>query len=323
MNLEDFAEIKTRHTIESVLEKRGVKLRRTSSGFSCKCPVHGEQEGESFHIDTKKQLAKCFGKCGCGWDVIKLVQDLESVDAIGACEMLEGRPLRDGARIERQRKPVTEPQPQIHHPRELPSLPKFWKGELRHWQRIAELRKLPYADGIALAVENDVLRFCMAYETPAWAVLDVSNPCNVQVRRMDGKLWFERAKVMGIKGNWAAWPVGLSVVMRHPEAEVLLVEGTGDFVAAWHYVAACATGGIPLAMFGASNAIHETAVALLAARRVRIIEQHDEAGDKATHRWAAQLAQVGAQVEVRRVPTPGEDLNDHLAGGRDEAGIFG
>lgn len=318
----DFQDIKARHTIESVLERRGVQLRKTSSGWQCKCPIHGEQNGMSFQIDAKKQLAKCHGKCQTGWDIIKLVMDLESVDAIGACELLEGRPLRNGERVERAPREVKEPPPKLHYPRELPAIPKMWKGEMRHWMRIAELRKLPHEGGVSLAVENGVLRFCLAYEQPAWAVLDVENPCNVQVRRMDGEQWFGRSKVMGVKGNWASWPVGLSVVLKHPDAEVLLVEGTGDFVAAWHYADAGATGAIPLAMFGAGQSIHESALALLTARRVRIIEQHDEAGAKAAIRWAAQLADVNAEVCIRQVPEPGADLNDHLAANRETTGIL-
>ncbi len=321
----DFADIKSRHTIERVLEKRGVELKKTSAGWQCKCPVHHEEHGMSFQIDSKKQLAKCHGKCQCGWDVIKLVMDLESVDAIGACELLEGRPLRDGHHTEHKREPAPEPPPKIHAPREMPTrakLSKMWKGEMRHWMRVAELRKLPHEGGVALAVENGVLRFCMAYDIPSWAVLDIENPCNIQLRRMDGELWWGEVKVMGVKGNWAAWPVGLSVALKHPTADILLVEGTGDFVAAWHYADSGATGGIPVAMFGASQNIHPSALALLTARRVRIIEQADEAGAKASQRWAAQLAEVGAAVEVRRIPTAGEDLNDHLSAGRDTAWLL-
>lgn len=318
----DYADIKARHRIEDVLTRSGVKLRKTAAGFACKCPLHGEVEGESFQINTRKQLAHCFGKCQAGWDVIKLVMDLESVDAIGACELLENKPLRDGQKVERAPREVPEPPPRVQQPRELPAIPKLWKGEARHWQQVADLRRLPYADGVRMAVENGVLRFCVAYDTPAWAVLDVGNPCNVQVRRLDGQLWFERAKVMGIKGNWAAWPVGLSVALRHPRTEVLLVEGTGDFIAAWHCVASCATGGIPVAMFGAGQSIHEAALALLTARRVRIIEQHDEAGAKAAQRWAAQLAQVGCDVQVHRVPGEGADLNDYITAGGDVAAMM-
>jgi hypothetical protein len=158
-----------------------------------------------------------------------------------------------------------------------------------------------------------VLRFTVAYQHPAWAILDVDNPCNTQVRRMDGKLWFDRAKVMGITGNWAAWPVGLTVADKFPDLPLVLVEGTGDFVAAYDAVAATHWNAIPIAMFGASQKIHPGALPLLAEKTITIIEQHDPAGARATANWAEQLATVGATVTTWQVPTPGSDLNDHIA----------
>jgi hypothetical protein len=318
----DWEGIKARHTIEGVLEKRGIKLRKTSTGYTCKCPIHAEANGEGFSIDVKKQLWNCFGKCQAGGDVIKLVMDLESLCATGAAEWLEGRPLRDEHRIATAPKPVAPPKQEVLIPRELPHIPKLYGGEIRHWDKLAQLRKLPHSDGVEMAVKMGVVRFCLAYEHPAWAVLDLNNPCNVQVRRLDGELWFDRLKVIGIKGNWAAWPVGLSVALKYPKAEILLVEGMGDFIAGYHAHTSCMTEGIPVAMFGAGQNIHDGALAVLCGRKVRIIEQHDEAGDKATQRWSAQLTAGGAQVITRQIPTPGEDLNDHISANREPGGLF-
>jgi hypothetical protein len=257
--------------------------------------------------------------------VIKLVQELDECDATTACEILEGRKLRDDPSYRHvPRTPrYTPPKEDVSALRELPEIPKLYRGVQRHWEALAKLRKLPNCHGVELAVRHDVLRFCLAYQQPAWAVLDVAEPCNVQVRRMDGELWFDRAKVMGIKHNWAKWPVGLEVVLKAPQAEVILVEGTGDFIAAYHACADGHTGGIPMAMFGASNPIHDGALVLLQGRRVRIIEQHDEAGAKATEVWAGQLREAGCEVLTRLVPMGGEDLNDHVSAGREMTGIFG
>lgn len=319
----EWDDIKARHPIEDELAKRGFQLRRASGGWQMKCPLHNEQKGMSFCVDEKKQLWKCFGKCQCGGDVIKLVMELDECDATTACEILEGRKLREDGNYQHvPRQPRHVPMKEVTQVRELPDIPKLYKGERRHWEAVAKLRKLPHAGGVELAVLHGVLRFCLAYERPAWAVLDVANPCNVQVRRMDGELWFDRAKVMGVKHNWAKWPVGLEVALKNPQAEIVLVEGTGDFIAAYHAAADGHTGGIPLAMFGASNPIHEGALTLLEGRRVRIIEQHDEAGAKATELWARQLREVGCEVLTRLVPVGGEDLNDHLSAGREMGAIF-
>lgn len=320
----EWDDIKARHPIEDELAKRGFQLRRASGGWQMKCPLHNEQKGMSFCVDDKKQLWKCFGKCQCGGDVIKLVMELDECDATTACEILEGRKLRDDANYQHvPRKPRHVPVKEVTQVRELPNIPKLYRGERRHWEAVAKLRKLPHAGGVEMAVRHGVLRFCLAYDQPAWAVLDVGNPCNVQVRRMDGELWFDRAKVMGVKHNWAKWPVGLEVALQNAQAEIVLVEGTGDFIAAYHACADGHTGGIPLAMFGASNPIHEGALTLLEGRKVRIIEQHDEAGAKATELWAGQLREAGCEVLTRLVPVGGEDLNDHLSAGREMGEIFG
>jgi hypothetical protein len=315
----DWQAIKERHRIEDVMRRLfpGLRLRRSGPGWLCKCPLHNEQEGESFSLDEKKQLWKCFGKCQCGGDVIKLVMEIHSLDATGAAEWLEGRSLTGERRVEKAVRPEREiVREEVPLVRELPHIPKIWKGEERHWDAVSKLRKLPHWCGVSLAVREGVLRFCLAYEQPAWAILDVEDACNVQVRRMDGELWFNRLKVMGVKGNWAKWPVGMSVALKHGTSEILLVEGTGDFVAAYYALADGQTTGIPVAMFGASNPIHEGALPLFSGRRVRIIEQHDEAGAGATAVWSQQLTYAGAYVEVRRVPVAGEDLNDHISAGR-------
>ena len=120
----EWDEIKGRHPIEDELQKRGFKLRRSGTGFLMKCPLHNEQKGESFSIDVRKQLWKCFGKCQCGGDVIKLVMELDEVDALTAAEVLEGRSLRDDpAHKHVPRKPrIVPPKEDVEPLRELPQI---------------------------------------------------------------------------------------------------------------------------------------------------------------------------------------------------------
>jgi hypothetical protein len=273
--------------------------------------------GSSFSVNARKQLWFCHGKCGTGGDIFTLIQHLDgAADWIEAAEILEERPLREGpGSPERKWTPPPQRQvpPEVLSPRTLPEIPKLYLGHIRHFQQLAEQRKLSHWSGPCLMQALGVLRFTVAYQHPAWAILDVDNPCNTQVRRMDGKLWFDRAKVMGITGNWAAWPVGLTVADKFPDLPLVLVEGTGDFVAAYDQVAATHWNAIPIAMFGASQKIHPGALPLMAEKTITIIEQHDPAGARATANWAEQLATVGATVTTWQVPTPGADLNDHIA----------
>ena len=229
-----------------------------------------------------------------------------------AGRLMEGRSgSGDGSRV-RRAPPLRRCDVEI---RDVPALPALSAGTHAQLEQVARIRKLPHCDGPALAAHHGTLRFCTAYDEPAWAVLDVENACNVQLRKMDGTLWFGKTKVMGITGNWAAWPVGLSVALKMPGCEIWLVEGSGDFIAAWHCVAEGWGNFVPVAMFGASQAIHAGALPLFAGRCVTIIQQHDERGAEAAARWERQLSETGACVRVCVVPGDGNDLNDWVSAG--------
>jgi hypothetical protein len=308
----DFQEIKSRHSIEGELSRRGVELKRAPGGFKARCPIHGGQKSYAFSINEKKQVWYCWSECRTGGDVLKLVMMLDgAADAKAAAEILEGRPLTDAERT--RPAPVRTELARVVDTRMLPKVPKLYLGEERHWRAVAGLRKLFWVS-MQMAQVEGCLRFCVAYDQPAYAILDGTTPCTVQARRMDGGLWFGDKKVMGVKGNWAAWPVGLAAAMRHPKATILLVEGTGDFLAGWD-VRQHAIDVIPMAMFGAGQAIHPSALPLLEGRDVVIVEQHDEAGARAREAWGKQLREEARALSVRawRVPGEGEDLNDFIS----------
>jgi hypothetical protein len=318
----DFQEIKSRHPIEAELERRGVKLRRATGGYVARCPIHNGTKGWAFSVNTEKQVWYCFSACRRGGDVFDLVMELDgAADAKAAAEILEGRPLTD----EERTRPAAATRSagsivRAIEARALPAVPKMYLGEERHHRAVAELRKLQWT-GIAEAQKEGCLRFCVAYDQPAYAILDASNPCNVQVRRMDGRRWFDESgadgkKVMGVKGNWASWPVGLAAALRHPAAKILWVEGTGDVLAGWD-VRMNGIDVIPCGMFGAGQPIHDGALACLEGREVIIVQQHDHAGEMATKAWHKQLMEAHAKPRVWPVPGVGEDLNNFISGGGD------
>lgn len=313
----DFAAIKESHPLEQILEARyQVTLRKAPGGFTCCCPIHLEKS-PSFQVNTIKQLFHCFG-CAAGGSVLDLVMLMEgATNARSAAEILEGRTLGD------EKFTPSQPKlPPVLTERMLPETPKMFRGEKRHLEQVAELRKLDWL-ALEAAQKYGCLRFCEAYDKPAYAIFDVQNPVNIQVRRYDGKLWFERSKVMGVKGNWATWPVGLNALNDMPwGAEVLLVEGTGDMLAAWEVVLYASKMMVPVAMFGASQSIHEGALPCFDGRNVIIIEQHDPAGAKATERWTQQLTDARAKVRVWKVPNEGRDLNDYVSAGGDTTLIW-
>src|SRR5262245_51948264 len=76
-------------SIESEIDRRGVKLKRVGAEHVGPCPrCAGE---DRFAINPAKGLWNCRG-CGVGGDTIKLVEHLDGVDFIAACTTLAGEP---------------------------------------------------------------------------------------------------------------------------------------------------------------------------------------------------------------------------------------
>ena len=78
-------ELKAKNDIVSVVS-RYVPLDRKGRLFWGRCPFHGEKT-PSFAVNADDQFYHCFG-CGVGGDVIKFVQEIESIDFMGAVHIL-------------------------------------------------------------------------------------------------------------------------------------------------------------------------------------------------------------------------------------------
>lgn len=295
----DFAAIKDRHRLEDVVPRRyHVELRRASGGYQAKCPIHSEQSGTSFTINEKKQRWRCWGKCQNSGSVLDLVMVMEGADnAVAAAEILEGRPLTPEEKTRPRIKPtrttplhLTDERTQRRLLTPLP--PMLRADQLKHPARhyydlIATARKLHWV-AIQMAHDAGTLRFCNPQwhpdgeKFPCYAILDIENPVNVQFRRLNldetgkAKCFWGDTKVMGWKGNQGNWPVGIDNALRHPKSTLLLVEGTGDFLAAWD-IRNQGIDIIPIGIFGASNSISSAALPFFERRKVFIIEQHDPA----------------------------------------------
>lgn len=327
----DFAAIKARHRIEDVLAKRGAVLHKVSGGWATRCLIHDGKKPRSLFIHEKKQYATCWTQCGHIGSVIDVVMALDgAADAVAAVEILEGRQLtateRDSPR------PARAERLRLVADRQSQELPKFFRGEKRHFEQVGLARGLPWQT-IQLAHDFGHLRFCQAgwragQKFNCYAVMDIGNPVNVQFRRMDADPetlkalpFWDDVKVMGWRGNNGRWPVGLDSAIQHLEADILLVEGTGDFLAAW-WARQCGHEVIPVAMFGSSNPIDSRAMPFFERRRVIIAQQHDESGKKAAEKWASALSAVPARVSIWPVPGDGFDLNDYISAGGDVGEIF-
>jgi len=211
------------------------------------------------------------------------------------------------------RRDAPKPEPQL---RLKPSLPDFEHGTNAELHTLADLRKISFA-ACVIARGAGLLRFGKWEGEAAWFITD-DEGLNAQARRLDGEPWAKiRAKAQTLPGSWGKWPVGLTTGRNYPT--FLLVEGGPDLLAALHFIhlAGAETLFFPIATLGASMAIHEDALPLLAGKRIRIYAHTDPAGAKAAERWAAQLATVGAIVDcadftgLRKADgSPVGDLND-------------
>ena len=88
----DFREVRSRITMENVLQHYGVldTFKRTGDRLSGPCPIHGGTNPTQFRVDTEKNLWNCFSECKHGGNVLDFIAKKEDVSihdaAIKACE---------------------------------------------------------------------------------------------------------------------------------------------------------------------------------------------------------------------------------------------
>lgn len=198
------------------------------------------------------------------------------------------------------------------------------KGTEAEIETVAALRGFsPHA--VALAQGMGVLGFGTVHGFPCWIVADRSRK-NAEARRMDGHLFppigiNDERKVHTIAGSSKAWPVGIQPVHSKPElfTKIVLVEGSADFIAAFHFLINHDTWDtLPVAMLGSKCRIDPEALKLFRGRAVKIIAHADGAGREAVSGWNSQIAAAGADRVtlfnldglLMKDGSPVKDLND-------------
>ena len=81
-------ELKYKNDIVEVISRYIPLQKKGSKYFGC-CPFHHEKTA-SFCVNSGEQFYHCFG-CGVSGDVIKFIQEIESVDFMDACKILAER----------------------------------------------------------------------------------------------------------------------------------------------------------------------------------------------------------------------------------------
>ena len=158
------------------------------------------------------------------------------------------------------------------------------KTELR---RIGEVRNVS-PESLRLMIQRGMLFTARYAGMDCWIATD-SSRLVAQARRLDGQTFSEGRKALTLPGSFASLPVGLPMVTDFQN--ILLVEGTGDLLAAFHFIYCEDREGDchAVAMLGAPHRIMESALPLFAGKTVRVFPHADGEGRQAAARWTLAL----------------------------------
>ena len=81
-NWVDFKTIKQAVTIVPVLDRYGVKLKKSGKELRGRCPIHRGDGADSFHVSTEKNVFHCFS-CQAKGNVLDLVAAVDLQRAVG------------------------------------------------------------------------------------------------------------------------------------------------------------------------------------------------------------------------------------------------
>src|ERR1022692_21642 len=144
----DFREIRSRITMERVLEHYGVlhTLKRTGTRLSGPCPIHNGTNPSQFRVDTEKNIWNCFSECKHGGNTLDFIVKKEDCSlhdaALKACEWfkipldeVKNGDSQDKAEEtpERPARPATKPTAKPTPDDNTPNAPlKFRLDKLQH-----------------------------------------------------------------------------------------------------------------------------------------------------------------------------------------------
>ena len=302
---------------------------------SCRRPYSPEDSRDKGSVFQHQSGAWLFHDfvSGENFDEVALLARVEGIDNSDACRRyIELSGVKDRQRIHRGLMPQAAANSGslplkaevCTRPRIRPSIGKLEPLTLKDVERVAALRGIdPLA--VQLAALEGLLWKGEKLGHESWVITD-STRWNAQFRRFDGQHYYlgaigKEVKTLGVKGGWAAWPVGLSAICEFKRRfqRVVMVEGMPDMLAGFQVIAE--TGFMAeatvICMTGSSMLVPDFCLPFFKGLRVRIFADADAAGQSAAFRWHEQLAASGAMVDafdlaglLRADGQPVKDLND-------------
>ncbi|MGB8170337.1 MAG: hypothetical protein WCF18_22735 [Chthoniobacteraceae bacterium] len=258
-------------------------------GRSCRTPYRPDRE-PSGSVLAEGRLFHDFAS-GENFDAPALLAKVEDLSNEAACRLFLSLAGTDGQAPTEARRASIPPRDTA---RPKPQLPPFQIPSSAQLRQVAELRRVS-VEACETASERGHLFIATWHGAECWTITDRERR-NAQFRRMDGRPFAMRGgtvKAVTAAGSCAAWPIGAPDAGR--AARLVLVEGGGDFLAAYHFAHAedALPQVQPLAMLGAAQRIAPDALPLLAGKPIRLFPHLDGAGAGAAFRWESQLATAG------------------------------
>jgi putative DNA primase/helicase len=284
--------------IEQIIEQRGLKLRG-GVDRSGPCPVCGGED--RFAINVKKQLFNC-RQCAVGGDVIKLVEHLDRVDFIHACETLTGEPP-----------PKTNGHANYHGLKNVK--PRSKPEQKANGQDTNDAQEIVVAE---FQYQDSDGNLAFVVERREYRKADGSFVLGKKGKRK--KTFRQKRPDPHRAGRWI-WSVDSAPVVPYrlpgvieaiaSDHQIVIAEGEGkiDLLWSWNVPATCCAMG--------SGKWRDEHSHFLRGADVVILPDNDSAGRKHVDKVAASLQGIAASVRVLELPSLPDsgDILDWAASG--------
>lgn len=325
--------IKLRAPIEELVRERVPTLKKTGALWSACCPFHDEKT-PSFKVDPRRGTWHCFGACSTGGDQITFLEKLDSLSFFEALEILAAR---TGVELPKKRADLAKPRVDEALEAVMEESLRFYRGQLaspegqaaaRYLSERGLTRETGEAFGIGYAPESG--QALLAHLRAKSMDLEAAHTVGLLRTNDTGRTYdFFRGRLMIPIRDHQARPVGfgarrlvdgeesgpkyinssetplfhkgrliyaldraLSSVRK--SGHIVLVEGYTDVMAA-HQVGLTQV----VAVLGtATTEEHAALVRKSGARRVSLVFDGDEAGQKAAYKALHGLLGLELQIDV-------------------------